>query len=213
MDIILILIFFAVVILFLLSLIFPTWVMKLFKNKLSKREVRMALGIAPFGILLLFGLVTDNSETSKKVTESNPVVVSQEIIQAPQETVAVAPTPETETLKDKIQEKNIVENVDKKDILLPGDEVFLRYDTETTEKIYVADSLETYEILKKSYAIKDNESRWELILEGKVIAVPSGTKVRILDYVDVSGAEKVRILEGEHYPFEGYAPYPLLKRK
>ncbi len=197
--------FYATIILLVLSFIIPSWVMGLFRNKLSKKEVRILLIIAPIIFLSMGSLVTNKEDIA--------------------ETASVPESPQTEEPQVK-ENSQPLENVDKKedspvkvgqesktDILLPGDEVFLKYDTETTEKIYVADSLETYEVLKKSYAIKDNESRWELILEGKVIAVPSGTKVRILDYVDVSGAEKVRILEGEHYPFEGYAPYPLLKRK
>lgn len=108
-------------------------------------------------------------------------------------------------------EKQVVAE-DEKFVPVPGDEVFLRYDNESDEKIYIADTLENFNILRSSYAIKDNEARYELILNGNVIAVKNGTKVRILDYVDVGGGEKVRVLEGDNYNFTGYVPWSLFKK-
>lgn len=123
-------------------------------------------------------------------------------------TSSVKPTTTTNTTPPSTSEAEV------SDVPVPGDEIFLKYDKETSEKIYVADSLETYKSLAKSYNIKDDEARWELILEGKVIAVPSGTKARILDYLDVeTGAEQVRILDdGENYNFVGYVPRSVIKK-
>ena len=177
----------------------PNILTPIFKDKFSKKQTEWFFSALMIFFFVSFGITSDSNKLKSKNKEES---------QTSEKKVEVVNVKKEETFETKQQEMG--EN--KEVVLMPGDEVFLRYDNKSNEKIYIADTLENFNILKKSYEIKDSEARYELILNGNVIAVENGTKVRIMDYVDVSGSEKIRVLEGDNYNFTGYVPWSLLKK-
>jgi hypothetical protein len=182
------------------------------RKAVMNKWMKIGLGILALPVLFIItGIVmaiVSPEKYRKPVEPPRPSVTTsnQAASPSPQPTASVLPSPSTNSEKVGATPTPKPSPIS----LKAGDEVVLKYEKETDEKIYVASTINDYNRLAKTYELNDNEGRWQMILEGTVIAVENKTKARVLGNRNSNGSIEIRVLDGDEYGASGFVPISLL---